>query len=66
VSESTLIKSCNESLKMQLDAANSKIAELEKDVAYYRCCSLSGEVADDLCKPSIIALQEKALKESEK
>ena len=41
----------------------ARIAELEKDVSFYRCCALSGEIPDDLCRPSSIVLQEKALKE---
>jgi hypothetical protein len=38
-----------------------KIAELKKDMAYYRCCALSGEVPDELCKPSNVAIQIKTL-----
>jgi hypothetical protein len=57
--EKSITTSTNVMISLQED--NLK---LEKDVAFYRCCSLSGEIPDDLCKPSSIALQAKALKES--
>jgi hypothetical protein len=40
-----------------------KIAGLEGDVSFYRCCALSGEIPDDLSSPSSVALQAKTLKE---
>jgi hypothetical protein len=57
------ITPCVHSVQMQLDAAKERIAELEEDMAYYRCCALSGEVPDELCKPSSVALQVKSLQE---
>jgi hypothetical protein len=42
-----------------------RIAELEGDVSFYRCCALSGEIPDDLSSPSSVALQAKTLKERE-
>ena len=43
-----------------------RIAELEKDVSFYRCCALSGEIPNELSRHSSIALQLKALKEQGK
>jgi hypothetical protein len=40
-----------------------KIAGLEGDVSFYRCCALSGEIPDDLSSPSSVALQAKTLTE---
>jgi hypothetical protein len=36
MSEASILKSCNESLKMQLDAANNKMVELEDDLEVHR------------------------------
>jgi hypothetical protein len=49
-----------------LNMQEVKIAELEKDISFYRCCALSGEIPDDLSRPSSIALQVKALEEQGK
>ena len=31
----------------------AKMQELEKDIAFYRCCAISGEIPDDAQRPSL-------------
>lgn len=40
-------------LRTQLELMD-RVERLEKDLAFYRCCALSGEIPDDSKRPSLI------------
>ena len=44
---------CGNCTYQAVQGIQARVAELEKDVAFYRCCALSGEIPDDAQRPSL-------------